>query len=121
MNKEDIKQFLKPNKIILIIFIILILLSIFLSFSSPFIAGGYEIHRNTLLLPFSSQFAYCQGGCSMSFACPELMDLCKIDSLANHITIEPFFFLLNIIYWYLISCLINSLLIKIKNNKSKKN
>lgn len=110
----DWKEFFKPTKVTIIIFLIFVILSIMFGFYYPMIVGGYEVIRNPLLIPFSSQFFYCQGGCSMPGSCPELMNLCQIQSMSDYIAMEPHFFLLTIFYWYIISILITKLFYIIK-------
>jgi len=109
------KDFFKPTKLSIGLFSLLLILSFFGGFFNPFVAGGYEVIRNPILIPFSTQEIICSGGCSMPPTCPELMNLCDIQSLYDYLNMEPHFFVLTMIYWFIVSTSIARLISIIRN------
>lgn len=108
------KEFLKPQKKKLTLFIIIIVISCIFGFFYMPLIGGFVVYRNVFLIPFGSQELKCNGGCSVPQECPEEMVLCPIRNIIDYLLNEPHYFVITVIYWYLLSCIIIWIYDKVK-------
>ena len=118
MNKETIKQFLKPNWRKVLIFLIILVVSI--SIGGKFGAICIDFPR--------SNISTCKMGCGetallflplwpLSFFAPCTTLQGLFIDVFSHSNILFYTVLLNIPYWYLLSCLIISVYDKLRTKK----
>jgi len=113
----NLKGFLKPQKKQFTLFIIILVISCVFGFFNTPLIGGFVVYRTIFLIPFSSQNLECNGGCSVPQECPEEMNLCPIRNIIDYLFKEPYYFVITVIYWYLLSCLIVWVYDKVKKRK----
>jgi len=118
------KEFLKPDWMKMVIILVLVILTYFLGIVQiEFQIGGIPVRPNPLLLPFASYLEcsrvvsplqypwYCSNGIQVAG------NMNSPPGITFFINNYPVQMISNVIYWYLLSCLIIWIYLKVKKKK----